>query len=96
MTLTTDLAILRIRDLVNAALCAAYNLPDDQRFALGAINWGDLDCVDVEHRESLLYPGEPVCVALVEEASPEATGLQQFVRQYLLEHGLHIEVETAW
>lgn len=40
---------------------------------LGAVNWADLGVRDVEYRLSMLAAdAEPMCVVLVEEASPDS------------------------
>lgn len=87
----------RLRDLVNAALAEAGELSCAERSRLGAINWGDLGCVDVEARRSLLRKGGALIAVVIEEASPDAVGLHAFVGDYLEIHG-HPEVlvETAW
>lgn len=41
------------------------------RSDFGAVNWGDLGVADIEYRMSVLTPGTPYCVVIIEEASPD-------------------------
>lgn len=60
-----------------------------------AVNWGDLSCVRAEHFES--SEGHAGWRVWIEEAAPEATELQTFVRGDLALHGWPgVEVVTEW
>jgi hypothetical protein len=84
----------RLRKTVNEALDAADKL--DDKYSMGAINWGDLECTDVEERASLLHGGTLIAVT-IEEASPDATSLQAYVGGYLAVHGWKdVLVVTEW
>ena len=80
---------------INAILDAAENEPGDVRQAMGAINWGDLGCTEIEERFSLLRPGEFCIVAIVEEASPDATGLKAYILERLPSYP-NLAIETEW
>lgn len=86
----------RLKRVVDEALKEARKRPDDERVRMGAINWGDLWCIDVEERKSLLT--DTVFIAVViEEASPDAQGLQQFVGDWLDQRGYkQVYVSTEW
>ena len=72
-----DRGALVLQAEINAILAAAATEPDDARNAMGAVNWGDLGCVEIEMRRSLLRSDEPSwVVAIVEEESPDAAGLK--------------------
>lgn len=50
---------------------------------MGAVNWGDLGVADIEYRLSIMHPEDgPVCVVMVEEASPHS-GLAQWLNERL-------------
>jgi hypothetical protein len=58
----------------------------------GAVNWGDLRCVDVEMS---LIDGH--VTVTIEEASPEAVDLCRFVAKELARRGYEeIAVRTEW
>jgi hypothetical protein len=59
----------------------------------GAINWADLRCVDVEYVQPL--DGRPFYRAIVEEASPSASALQDALQDQLLRNGLLAEAEVC-
>lgn len=61
----------------------------------GAINWGQLHCVDALRCESL---NDGVYYeVLIEEAAPDNEKLRSFVREYLKQNGFdNIEVTTEW
>jgi len=86
----------RLQTLTNDALGKAAKLSNEERLIMGAINWGDLNCCDVEERRSLLS-GNVLVAVIIEKASPSATGLQAYVGQYLEEHGHDdVYVSTEW
>jgi hypothetical protein len=86
----------RLQRLTNDALDKAAELSNEERLIMGAINWGDLGCCDVEERRSLLK-GTSFVAVCIEEASPDATGLQNYVGKYLEEHGHgDVYVSTEW
>lgn len=86
----------RLRDVVDEALDAAGKLGNDERYLMGAINWGDLSCCDVEERKSVLH-GSTMIAVTIEEASPDAHGLIAFVGKYLDAHGYpNVYVVTEW
>jgi hypothetical protein len=85
---------LALQAKINTILEAARHEPKDKRTSMGAINWGDLRCVEIEERRSLLLPGDRWIVALIEEASPEALGLHRYVRMRL--GRADVRIETAW
>ncbi len=37
---------------------------------MGAVNWGDLSILDIQHRRSLLYPEIEGVTVVIEEADP--------------------------
>ena len=90
--LTRDEA-LRLQITINDILRGAKAEPDDVRIAMGAINWGDLLCTDIELRRSLIGKGETI-VATIEEASPDAAGLRAYVQDKLGRDD--VEIETEW
>lgn len=81
---------------VDEALAEAEKLPPDKRYHLGAVNWADLKCSDVERRSSLIN-GSTMVAVVIEEAAPDAVGLQQFVGDWLENHRWpNIYVVTEW
>ena len=64
----------------------------------GAVNWADLFPVTVEHYEAL--SGDEITEGYrvwIEEASPDAYELRQFVADQLAKHGFAgVEVRTEW
>jgi hypothetical protein len=90
--LTRDEA-LRLQININDILRGAKAEPDDVRNAMGAINWGDLLCTDIELRRSLIGKGETI-VATIEEASPDAAGLRAYVQAKLGRDD--VKIETEW
>lgn len=87
-----------IQAIVEEALKEAQALPDGERFLMGAINWADLKCTDIEERRSLIYPErEPLIAVLIEEVSPDATNLHKFIGERLDAAGwTNIYVTTEW
>jgi len=86
----------KLQAAVNLILKQARQLPDHERVAMGAINWGDLNCTDVEERKSLLTDSCFQAV-IIEEASPDAEGLRKFVGERLDVRGYrNVYVETEW
>lgn len=67
----------------------------------GAINWADLKCSAVVECHSML-DGDNYVMVLIEEASPDATELQAFVKEQLdnagfeARFGMPVAVETEW
>lgn len=89
----TETEAIALMDEVNAALDAAEKCA---RASMGAVNWGDLSCRDVEVRTSLIHDTSMIAVT-IEEASPDATGLRAFVSAWLEERGWKdVDVETEW
>jgi hypothetical protein len=87
----------KLQNAVNEALILARWLPKDERERMGAINWGDLSCRDVEERRSLLHEGNSYVAVLIEEAHPDAVGLHKFVADRLAQLGWRdVHVETEW
>jgi hypothetical protein len=84
---------LRLQININDILRGAKAEPDDVRNAMGAINWGDLLCTDIELRRSLIGKGETI-VATIEEASPDAAGLRAYVQAKLGRDD--VKIETEW
>lgn len=79
-----------LREITEDALQAAClkDLP-------GPVNWGDLRCVEVSY--VVRDEGRPYFNVLIEEASPDASELQQFVLDAIARRGyMNVEVETAW
>jgi hypothetical protein len=85
---------LTLQAAIDTILAAAAHEPGHVRSAMGAINWGDLRCVDLEERRSLLHPGEPQIVAIIEEASPDAIGLHAYIHARLCRDD--VTIETEW
>jgi hypothetical protein len=86
----------RLKVCVEDALEAAQTQPVDVRSAWGAVNWGALKCLDVEERKSLLLDSTFVAV-IIEEAAPDAVGLQQYVGGWLDDNGFpDVYVSTEW
>lgn len=85
---------LRLQSAIDAILTKAATEPGAARHAMGAINWGDLGCTEIEERRSLLHPGDPWVVAIIEEASPDAVGLKKYVGDRL--DRPDIVIETEW
>lgn len=79
----------RIQEAANEAISEA----EDEGVG-GAVNWSDCGVIDVEM--SLLNPDYSLLCVVIAEASPDATELQVFVRQYLEAHGLSADVRTEW
>lgn len=59
----------------------------------GAINWGDLSCVEVS---LVLTDDEPQWRVVIEEASPDAWNLQIYVHKELVKLGYDAFVSTEW
>ena len=72
--------------------CAARRPSPTTCETMGAINWGDLLCTDIELRRSLIGKGETI-VATIEEASPDAAGLRAYVQDKLGRDDVKIETE---
>jgi len=84
-----------LQSRINAILDQPAAEPDDVRVRLGAIHWGDLGCTGVEVRALLLIrDDQPQIVATIEKASPDATGLHDYVRVKL--GRFDIVIETEW
>src|SRR3990167_5558619 len=84
----TDPAVLQdhfrtIRHLVDAACDSA--LHQKELFTRESINWGDLGCSAIEY--CIDEEGDTFFRVVVEEASPSARGLADFVDKYLEAHG---------
>lgn len=61
----------------------------------GAINWGDLGCVDARKWQDCW--GNEGMTVYIEEASESATELHSFIREYLKDRGWSgVEVVTEW
>jgi hypothetical protein len=80
---------------------AASSALDDAKLAefRSAINWGDLGVVDIRYWQAL--NGASGWEVLIEEASPDAVDLQEFVRERMsIEYGIDreivIEIRTDW
>ncbi len=60
----------------------------------GDVNWGDLSCSEVQIiiRET----GEELYRVIIEEASPIAAELQDYVGDELFQRGFNVEVSTEW
>lgn len=85
----------RIKQVAEQALRQAESLSDDERKALGAVNWGDIGVGDVVHCRNAR--GETWFYVEVGEASP-GCGLGSFMHNRLHSAfpGVHIEVRTEW
>ena len=70
---------------IDKAKIKKYNLEND------SINWGDLGVVRAKK-----IRGKEKFIILVEEASPEATNLHQYLEDWLTEWGWDIKVKTEW
>ena len=77
---------------INAILDQAATEPNEARIAMGAVNWGDLGCTDIELRQSLLFD-EDTIVVRIEEASPDAIGLRDYVQAKLGRVGIFM---SSW
>lgn len=60
----------------------------------GAINWADLHCVEAMH--CVNHDGYEWDEVLIEEASPDAADLCNYVGKELLKIGLSVVVKTEW
>lgn len=86
----------RLQAAVNEILDEA-KLDDKAHAAMGAVNWGDLRCTDVEERRSALYDHQSPVVVMIEEADPGALGLRNFVSRRLAKRGYNdVVVVTEW
>lgn len=95
-TVETKADALEIQDAVNAALDAARAMHAYAKTGLGAVNWDEVSCTDVEERRSLLRDSRLVAV-VIEEASPSAAGLQRHIGAVLDAHGWElVYVATEW
>lgn len=79
----------KIRALVDNACSIAKNYGVG-----GAINWADLGCSHVATREG--DDGSVVYRVYVEEASPEAVELKEFIEDHLETQGHTVDVVTEW
>lgn len=69
---------------------------EENKAKLGAVNWGDLHVVDVEQRQSLLYPNDkPTIYVMIEEASP-ASNLAWWLHAQLCVRWPNVFVECDW
>lgn len=81
-----------LRGAVDEILKAAT---DADKLNMRGVNWGDLRCVDVEERRSLLRDEEPVVYVLIEEA--DSRELELFVGASLEQRGYGgLIIETEW
>lgn len=84
-----DASLSRLREVTNTALQQAHGHVD------GAINWGDLRCLEARH--FVTDDGETGYQVIIEEASPTAANLHRFVGESLAEVGFaDVEVMTSW
>jgi len=74
-----------IMDIANKA-CEDAALHKNSTFGKESINWGDLGCTYVEQE----------IVVTIEEASPTASGLREFIWKRLKEAEYDCEVITEW
>jgi hypothetical protein len=75
-----------INELINEA---KTNLED---FSGEAINWGDLQCVEILGRDD-----SGAYVALIEEASPDSSEFQQWIENAMHERfSIDVSVKTEW
>jgi hypothetical protein len=82
--------------LVNAALAEAQKLPDPQRRMAGAVNWGNLRCVEVARITQCYPPALDHWHVLIEEAEPYC-GLCLWLTGRLAERGVaDVEVLAEW
>lgn len=67
--------------------------PEDVK---GAINWGDLGCVDVSWCKSV--HGTESVMLLIEEVSPDCYELRQYMYERMMEKfpNIMFEVHTEW
>lgn len=88
--------LFQIQEVATKALELHKN--STERF--GGVNYGDLRVVDVYVRYSLGETREYYGV-LIEECSPSAGDLYQYMKKYLQEHlpddlGCYVDVELEW
>lgn len=84
-----DASLSRLREATNTALQQAHGHVD------GAINWGDLRCLEARH--FVTDDGDTGYQVFIEEADPAANDLHRFISKKLAEAGFaEIEVVTAW
>ena len=85
--------IKKLRDAASALCDQAFNVRADFH---SAINWGDLDCVNVEW--FMDAEGEHGYNIYIEEASPLAEDLQNFIFDGLVEYAGDgcIRIITEW
>ena len=63
----------------------------------GPVNWGDLGIADIEYRKSVLYlDNPPLCVVIIEEASPECRLRDWLYRAIDKEKFPNVWVECEW
>ena len=80
---------LKLQAVADEILAQAFEKRSEIR---GAVNWGDLRCVDVEI--SLL---DDVVTVTIEEASPDALELCRFVAKELARRGYdEVAARTEW
>jgi hypothetical protein len=85
-----DIAVLK--QAADKACEMAY---EDRRLIAGPVNWGDLGCTMAERYE--YHTGRIGYRVLIEEAAPEAQGLQEYIAWKLDEMGCPgIVVLTEW
>lgn len=82
---------------VEALIAEAYKMETGKVRKFGAVNWGDVGVVDVEYRLSMLNPDTgPLCVVMVEEASPDCI-LGRWLSEQLDRNKFpRTHVECAW
>jgi hypothetical protein len=79
---------LDLQTMVNKILEHAFAKRNE---ICGAVNWADLACTDVAI--SLL---DEVVTVTIEEASPDANELREFVSTELSKVGHNVRVQTEW
>jgi hypothetical protein len=82
----------KLYDAANKACEAAF----EKRTAIvGAINWGDLGCTDA--RSWTNHLGETGYSIIIEECSPDAYELAQFIQAELEKDGFKIiDIQLEW
>ena len=92
--MNTEEVMALIRKTVEEILEELGSLKQPERDRFGAINWGDLGCIEVRWFKSDL--GDEGYSVLIEEASPYSK-LGENVKRMLRERGFpDVEVNTEW
>ena len=82
----------QLYDAANKACEAAF---ENKIGITGAINWGDLGCTDARSWRN--YLGETGYSVIIEECSPDAYELAQFIQTELENAGFEIiEIQLEW